>query len=52
MLQGEENTFCASYCVERDQYLGVAGRGTINFVQTPMDFIQKYAELYTKTDGF
>jgi hypothetical protein len=27
MLQGPENTVCASYCVERDQYLGVAGRG-------------------------
>jgi hypothetical protein len=27
MLQGAENTYCASFCVERDQYLGVAGRG-------------------------
>ena len=27
MLHGMTNTFCASHCVERDQYLGVAGRG-------------------------
>ena len=27
MLTGEQNTFCASFCVERDQYLGVSGRG-------------------------
>ena len=27
MLSGEQNAFCASFCVERDQYLGVSGRG-------------------------
>ena len=27
MLSGAANTFCATYCVERDTYLGVAGRG-------------------------
>jgi hypothetical protein len=27
MLSGAANTACASYCVERDQYVGVAGRG-------------------------
>eukprot|EP01047_Picozoa_sp_COSAG01_P037120 COSAG01_NODE_2930_length_6835_cov_82.625891_5_plen_282_part_00 len=27
MLHGAANTYCASFCVERDQYLGVAGRG-------------------------
>lgn len=27
MLNGAANIYCASYCVERDQYLGVAGRG-------------------------
>ena len=27
MLHGKDNTLCASYCVERDAYLGVAGRG-------------------------
>jgi len=27
MLHGADNARCASYCVERDQYIGVAGRG-------------------------
>ena len=27
MLTGDANIYCASFCVERDQYLGVAGRG-------------------------
>lgn len=27
MLSGDSSIYCASYCVERDQYLAVAGRG-------------------------